>query len=97
MDGTACVYVARTAVVSIGIMSTVAFELRKCEPWNLAIADLGVDAYAVPLYAGDVQFFVRTNQAAMMITLTTGRAVSDKVRQRLATDLARTALRRLPS
>ena len=97
IDGTACMYVARTAVVSIGVISTMAYESRKCEPWNLAIVDLGVDAYAVPLYAGDVQFFVRTNQAAMMIALTTERAVPDKIRQRMVKDLAVMALRRLPS
>ena len=97
MNGTACMYAARTAVVIIGVPTTVAFNMGKCEPWNNAITDLGVEAYAVRLPMGDVQFFVRTNQAAMMITLTTGRAVPDTVKQRIATDLAMTALRRLPS
>jgi hypothetical protein len=78
-------------------MSTVAFESRKCEPWNIAIADLGVEAYAVRLYSGDIQLFVRTSQAAMMIVVTTGRAIPDNTRQGTATDLARTALPRLPS
>jgi hypothetical protein len=97
IDGTACMYVARTAVVSIGVISTMAYESRKCEPWNVAIEDLGVDAYAVPLYAGDVQLFVRTDQSALMMTLTTERAVPDRTRQRMVTDLAVIALRRLPS
>jgi len=97
IDGTACMYVARTAVLSVGVLSTMAFESRKCDPWNVAIEDLGVDAYAVPLSGGDLQLFVRTDQSAMMMTLTTERAVPDKIRQRMVTDLAVMALRRLPS
>ena len=97
IDGTACVYVARAAVLSVGVLSTMAFESRKCQPWNVAITEIGVDAYAVSLSPGDIQVFARTSQAAVMMTLTTERTVSDTITKRMVTDLAVIALRRLAS
>jgi len=97
IDGTACMYVGNTRVLSVGVLSTMAFESRKCQPRNVALAEIGVDAYAVALSPADIQLFARTGQAAVMITLTTERAVSDMIRKQMVKDLARIALRRAPS
>jgi hypothetical protein len=97
IDGTACMYVGTTGVLSVGVLSTMAFESRKCQPWNIAIAEIGLDAYAVALSPTDIQLFARTGQAAVMMTLTTERAVSDMIRKQMVRDLARIALRRVPS
>ena len=100
IDGTACAYVSREPfVVTVGIISTNSFELRKFDSGNRMINDLGDEAYITASNAfQDVYLLARQGDFAVMINITAGAWDEEKVgRYRIAKTLAQTALDRLLS
>ena len=98
LDGTTCVYVSTSPlVVSIGVISTVSFELQKRDPGNTALTDLGAEAYTLkPNAFKDVCLFVRKGRATIMVNVSA--ALKDDLeteRYRIAKGLAERALDRL--
>ncbi len=74
MDGTSCAYIGtRPLVVNIGVISTNIYEIRKSDPGNTTIADVGDEAYATRSNAfGDVYLFAREGKTAVMVNVTVG-------------------------
>ena len=97
-DGTSCAYVGTgPVVVSVGVISTNSFELRKSDPGNMTITDIGDEAYTTkPNAFGDVYLFARKGEAAVMINVTVGARDDVKATgQHIAGAFAQKALDRL--
>jgi len=97
-DGTSCAYVGTgPLVVTIGVVSTNTFELRKSDPGNTAIGGIGDGAYTTKLNAfRDVYLYARKDEAAVMVNVTVGAGADVRAtRQHIAGALAQKALDRL--
>ncbi len=98
IDGTACAYIShKPFVVTIGIISTNSFELRKFDSGNRMINNLGDEAYITnPNAFEDVYLLARQKDVAVMVNVAAGAWDEEKVeRYRIAETLAQTALVRL--
>ncbi len=98
MDGGSCAYVAREPfVATVGLISPNSFELRKYEPGNLSVVNVGDEAYITkPNALEDVHLFACQGDVAVTISITAGDWDGEKVeRYRIAKVLAQTALDRL--
>ncbi len=98
IDGTACAYISpEPFVVTVGIISTNSFELRKLDSGNRMINNLGDEAYVTnPNAFEDVYLLARQENVAVMINVTAGAWDEEKVeRYRIAKTLAQTALAHL--
>ncbi len=97
-DGTSCAYVGTNSlVVTIGVISTNTFELRKFDSGNTTIAGIGDEAYMTkPNAFGDVYLYARKGEAAVMVNVTVGAEDEMRdIRQQIAGALAQRALDRL--
>ncbi len=98
IDGTACTYIAHEPfIVTIGIISTNSFEVRKFDSGNRMINNLGDEAYITSSNAfEDVYLLARQERVAVMINVAAGSWDEEKVeRYRIAKTLAQAALTRL--
>jgi hypothetical protein len=98
LDGTVCAYVGTIPlVVSIGVISTAAFELQKSDPGITTITDLGDEAYITrPDSFKDIHLFVRKGRAAVMVTASIWPGDAPETqRSEIAKSLAAKALDRL--
>jgi hypothetical protein len=97
-DGTACAYIgADPFVISVGVISPNAFEMRKFDAGNKLIEDVGDEAYMTkPDAFEDVYLFARRGEAAIVVVVTAGAWDAGKTeRYRVAGILAQKALDRL--
>jgi 4-amino-4-deoxy-L-arabinose transferase-like glycosyltransferase len=91
-DGRGCEYAGPTRVVSIGLLSVLAFESRRPDAGGVVSVDVGESGYWHPTGPGDVSLFARLDRFAIMVRVA---VADDAAPEKIALHLARTAVARL--